>query len=111
MENQVKDIKQSFQKDKMVARALFMVFFLVVYSISKFLIIGLALFQLITLLLTEKPNEQVLKFSQNLSFYIYQIIKYVSFNSELKPFPFSSWPNEKMNMAESDPSEGMDKPE
>jgi len=107
MENRTKETANSFQKNTIVVRALFMVFFIVVYSISKFLIVGLALFQLLTVLLAEKPNEQVLKFSQGLSVYIYQVIQYVSFNSELKPFPFSAWPSDKTNMSDARNTEDM----
>lgn len=90
-----KAINQKLQKHKMVTRVLFMIFFIIVYGVSKFLIIGLALFQLITILMTEKPNEQVLGFTHGLSVYIMQIVQLLTFNSELKPFPFSPWPDVK----------------
>ncbi len=87
------EIKQSLQKNEILVRGLFMLFFIVIYSISKFLIIGIMLFQLVTVLLAEKPNEQILKFSQSLSVYIYQIVQFLSFNNEQRPFPFSKWPD------------------
>ncbi|MDC8444569.1 MAG: DUF4389 domain-containing protein [Nitrosomonas sp.] len=86
---------QKLQKNKLVTRTLFMVFFIIVYSISKFLVIGFAIFQLVTILMTEKLNAQVLRFTQGLSLYIFQITQFVTFNSETKPFPFSAWPNDK----------------
>jgi hypothetical protein len=95
MENEMKEFNQNLQKNKLVMRALFMVFFIVVYSVSKFLVIGFALFQLITILMTEKANIQVLRFTQGLSLYIYQITQFVTFNTEVKPFPFSVWPTDK----------------
>ncbi|MCB1985327.1 MAG: DUF4389 domain-containing protein, partial [Nitrosomonas sp.] len=85
--------KQSLQKNEILVRALFMLFFIVIYSISKFLVIGIMLFQFVTIVLSEKPNEQILKFSQCLGIYIYQIIQFLSFNSEQRPFPFSKWPD------------------
>ncbi|WP_281246243.1 DUF4389 domain-containing protein [Nitrosomonas marina] len=85
--------EKSLQKNEILVRGLFMLFFTVIYSISKFLIIGVMLFQFGTILMTEKPNEQILKFSNGLSAYIYQIIQFLSFNSEQRPFPFSKWPN------------------
>ncbi|GJL76257.1 MAG TPA: DUF4389 domain-containing protein [Nitrosomonas sp.] len=87
------EIKQSLQKNEILVRGLFMLFFIVIYSISKFLIVGIMLFQLAAVLLAEKPNEQILKFSQNLSIYIYQIVQFLSFNNEQRPFPFSKWPD------------------
>ncbi|SEQ94875.1 protein of unknown function [Nitrosomonas sp. Nm51] len=85
--------EKSIQKNEILIRGLFMLFFIVIYSISKFLIIGVMLFQFVTILLTEKPNEQILKFSYGLGAYIYQIIQFLSFNSEQRPFPFSKWPD------------------
>lgn len=90
-----KEVKQSLQKNEILVRVLLMLFFTVVYSISKFLVIGIMLFQFGTILLSEKPNEQILKFSMSLSTYIYQIIQFLSFNSEQQPFPFSKWPDSK----------------
>jgi Domain of unknown function (DUF4389) len=95
MEKEMKEFDQKLQKNKLVTRALFMVFFIIVYSVSKFLVIGFSLFQLVTILMTEKLNTQVLRFTQGLSLYIYQITQFVTFNSETKPFPFSAWPNDK----------------
>ncbi len=95
MEKEIKQINQQLQKHKMLLRSLYMIFFIVVYSVSKFLIIGLALFQLITIIMTEKPNEPILRLAQSLSIYIYQIIQFMTFNSEIKPFPFSTWPSSK----------------
>ncbi len=83
---------QTLQKNEILTRGLFMLFFVVIYGISKFLIIGIILFQFATIILTEKPNEQILKFSRSLGTYIFQIIRYLSFNSEQRPFPFHSWP-------------------
>ncbi|PTN11411.1 DUF4389 domain-containing protein [Nitrosomonas aestuarii] len=88
-----KELKQSLQRNEILIRGLFMLFFLVIYSISKFLIIGIMFFQLAAILLTEKPNEQILKFSQSLSVYIYQIVQFLSFNNEQRPFPFRKWPD------------------
>ncbi|MCB1937073.1 MAG: DUF4389 domain-containing protein [Nitrosomonas sp.] len=111
MDKQIKEMAQTFQKNKLVLRVFFMVFYIVIYSVSKFLIVGLALFQLVTILISEKPNEQVLKFSLGLSVYIYQIVQYVSFNSEIKPFPFSAWPNGRIDSTADQNPEVIEKSE
>ncbi|MCP5244452.1 MAG: DUF4389 domain-containing protein [Burkholderiales bacterium] len=88
-----KEVEQPSQRNEILVRAIFMLFFIVVYSISKFLVTGIMIFQFVSIMLTEKPNEQILKFSQGLSIYISQIIQFLSFNSEQRPFPFSKWPD------------------
>ena len=88
-----KEVKQPLEKNEILVRGLFMLFFIVIYSVSKFLIIGIMLFQFVTIMLIEKPNEQILKFSRSLGVYIYQIVQFLSFNNEQRPFPFSKWPD------------------
>jgi hypothetical protein len=87
------EIKQRLQKNETWQRILYMIFFIVIYGVSKVLIFAVMLFQFITIVLTGKTNEQLLKFSQSLSTFIYQIMIYLTFVSERRPFPFSVWPN------------------
>jgi hypothetical protein len=87
------EIKQRLQKNETWQRILYMLFFIFIYGFAKFLIFAIMLFQLVTLVITGKTNEQLLRFSQNLSTYIYQITIFLTFVSEQQPFPFSAWPN------------------
>ena len=87
------EIKQRIQKRENWQRGLFMLFFMFIYGFSNSLIIGILFFQFATLILTGKTNEFLLGFSQSLSIYIHQIINFLTFNSEQRPFPFSVWPN------------------
>jgi hypothetical protein len=86
------EIKQRLQKNETWQRALYMLFFIFIYGISKFLVIGVMLFQFLTTILTGNVNEQLLRFGQNLSTYLYQITIFLTYNSEQRPFPFSAWP-------------------
>jgi len=87
------EIKQRLQKNETWQRILYMIFFIIVYGFSKVLIFAVMLFQFITIVLTGKTNEQLLKFSQSLSTFIYQIMIFLTFVSEQRPFPFNAWPN------------------
>lgn len=84
-------------KDKWI-RLLFMVLFVIVASIAKIIIYIIAIFQFITLLFTNEPNKMLLEFSRNLSYYNYQIFLFLTYNSEVKPFPFTAWPTEIVNL-------------
>lgn len=88
------EIKQRLQKNETWMRALYMLFFIFVYGFAKFLIILVMLFQFFSIVLSGNTNTQLLKFSQNLATYVYQIITFLTFNSEQRPFPFSVWPSE-----------------
>lgn len=71
----------------------FMVFFIIVYTGAEVLIWGIALFQFGARLFTGETNPRLIDFGRSLSTYIYQILRFVSFNSEERPYPFSDWPS------------------
>jgi hypothetical protein len=48
--------------------------------------------------LTRRANDNLLSFGRSLSVYIYQIARYVTFNQEERPFPFSPWPTDSANV-------------
>lgn len=49
------------------------------------------LLQIASVLVTGKPNDNILKFGRNLALYTYHILSYMTFNSEILPWPFSEW--------------------
>ena len=53
----------------------------------------IAVFQFFSLLFSEKPNQPLVKFGQNLNTYQYQINQFLTVNSEVYPFPFADWPD------------------
>lgn len=67
----------------------------VLISIVLRLVIGITvLMQFGFLLLTGQLNEHLLDFGQKLSTYTYQVVRYLTFNSDEKPFPFGEWPHQ-----------------
>jgi len=74
------------------SRGLYMLFFMLAYTVAETLLGLLVVFQFIAALVTRKVNDPLHKFAANLSAYIYQILQFETFNSELRPFPFSDWP-------------------
>jgi len=50
-------------------------------------------FQFLVVLFTGKKNDKVLELGAQLSTYIYQIYRFLTFNSEEHPFPLSDWPS------------------
>lgn len=99
-------------------RGLFMVLFLIAYGAAKAVLYLIVFFQFFHTLLTGKPNNPLLDFSENLCAYLYEILLYISFNSNDLPFPFATWPNERggyeaeqvivTDAEESEPAEGTD---
>ena len=76
-------------------RALYMLLFAIAYSFAEAIIVLLAIFQFFAMLITGQVNELLLRFGKNLSVFMFDILEFQTFNSEIKPFPFSPWPDEE----------------
>ena len=73
-------------------RALLMLLFYVVLSVLR-LVVGLvALFQVISLLLTGQPNETLRHFGEGLGRYTHDLVAYLTCADDQAPFPFGPWP-------------------
>jgi hypothetical protein len=95
MKQQTKD--KIFAKDKWL-RALFMVMYLIIMFIVKIVLWFVIAFQFIAILFTDKPNKMLLEFSKSLSIYTYQMLMYLTYNAETKPYPLSSWPKSEADI-------------
>ncbi len=73
-------------------RGLFMLLFGLVFWIAEFLMVMVAAFQFGFVLFTGRTNERLLDFGDDLSRLFYQLVRYLTFNTDEKPFPFSDWP-------------------
>ena len=72
-------------------RVLYMILFAIAYSIAETAIIFLAIFQCIAVLIAGHVNEPLLRFGKNLGVFMFDILEFQTFNTELRPFPFSAW--------------------
>ena len=87
------EIKSSLTATDTWMRGLYMLLFTVIYSVTEFVLGLIVVFQFIHVLFSRDTNERLLDFSSDLSVYIYQILQFLTFNSEAKPYPFAVWPN------------------
>ncbi len=75
-------------------RGLYMLLFAFLLGVAKFVVFTVVMLQFLIVLFTGAPNAQLLALGQSLSSYIYQIILFLTFNSEEHPYPFSDWPTQ-----------------
>ena len=85
--------KNLMMKDKWV-RLFFMVVYAIVNYVVQLLIWALSAVQFIFVLLADRPNENLLRFTRELTAFSYYIIRYLTYNLEEKPYPFSPWSNQ-----------------
>lgn len=101
MPEQLDDLVENVRELSGWVRVLFVIFFIVVlHLIIGPLIVLLALAQGLFLVFTTKPNENLAGFGALLVAYVSQIINFVTFNSESRPFPFSDFPEGQVDPEE-----------
>jgi hypothetical protein len=88
-----KDIKKNLKNSSSWIRLLFMILFSIIYGTAVFVLWTIVLIQVFFSLITGSANGRLLPFSGQLSAYIYEILLYLAYNREEKPFPFSDWPS------------------
>jgi D-alanyl-lipoteichoic acid acyltransferase DltB (MBOAT superfamily) len=81
-------------RTQIIVRLLYTLLFLIVFSIVHTLINLTTLVQYILLLITKKPNEPVRRFANQLAAYGFRVMRYLTLNDNVRPFPFSEFPRE-----------------
>ncbi len=93
MSDELEEIVDNIKKSSAWIRVLFMlVFAAALYFIILPLILVLSIAQALFSILTGDSNANLRYFSATLELYISQIINFLTYNSEEKPFPFSDFP-------------------
>jgi len=72
-------------------RIFFMLIFSVIGELIRLLLWAVIILQVASTLLTGKPNQNILNFGRSLSLYTYHILLFLTFTTEIIPFPFSDW--------------------
>ena len=84
-------------------RVLFVGLFWIVFHLTQLVIAAVVIAQCVFTLVSGAPNAQLLSFGDSLSRYVQEILRYVTFNSDQQPFPFSEFPKSDIIIpAESD---------
>jgi hypothetical protein len=74
-------------------RLVFMIVMSVLYAVSRFVVGVVIVVQFFTVLFTGETNPRLKQLGQALATYTYQILQYLMFNTEQRPFPFDDeWP-------------------
>lgn len=79
------------RKDILI-RLLYTLLYLLIFEIIKLIVQIAVVFQYIFLLITLDYNRPVRDFSNKLASYTYDVIRYLTLNKNLRPFPFNDYP-------------------
>ena len=75
-----------------IQRTLYTILYLVIGRFITMLLLVITLAQAIYIWMEGEPNREIFKFSKAMAEYSKQLVEYVSFNSNIRPWPIGEWP-------------------
>lgn len=107
-------LKSNLTSSKHWLRLVFMLLFAAVLQLASLVMWILVAAQFLFSLITGEDNQHLRRFGHSLSTYIYDVLKFLCYSSEEKPFPFADWPisNEQVsaNDAQSPSTRAQEQP-
>jgi len=88
------DIVANLKQPSQWFRVAFMVVFAVVLYVVALVLTLLTVAQILFSLLTGSDNENLRALGKDLSTYVHQVLAFLTYNSDNKPFPFAAYPSE-----------------
>ncbi len=73
-------------------RLLYVVIFYIAGYLAGLLILVIGLVQIVHGFIKGQPHERLLVLSSGLNHYFFQVLQFITSNSDTKPYPFSDWP-------------------
>ncbi|EIF50044.1 MULTISPECIES: DUF4389 domain-containing protein [Sulfurovum] len=89
----MEEIETNEREKPGIARAVYILLYLIIGRFISMVLFVVAITQFIYTWLSGEPNEKILQFTEGLSEYAKQLVSYVGFNSDEKPWPFGDWPD------------------
>ncbi len=86
------DIKNNLKNVNQWTRIIYMILFTVIFNVASFVIGVVVLVQALFAVVTGGQNGNVQKLGSGLAHFIHEIVSFLTYTTEEKPFPFSSWP-------------------
>jgi len=87
------DIETNVKSRSTWLRLVFMIVVFALYAVSRVIVFAVVILQFLYVLFSGSTNPKLAGLGQSLAAYTYQIIRYLTFNSDDKPYPFDlEWP-------------------
>ncbi|WP_163834503.1 DUF4389 domain-containing protein [Spartinivicinus ruber] len=85
-------IKQNIKSDSQWLRLLFIVLYGIAYQVAELVVLFIVIIQVLFALFTGAPNQKLTQFVGGVNQFIFQILQFVTYKTDEKPFPFQDWP-------------------
>ncbi len=94
------NVEQNIKQPSTWKRGLYILLYSICFQLSATLLFFIVFFQFMAKLITAETNDQLRKLSRSLASYVYQLILFMSFNSNDKPYPYGDWPEGELEIVE-----------
>lgn len=89
----MEEIETNEREKPGIVRALYILLYLIIGRFISMVLFVIAITQYIYSWLTGEPNDKILYFTEGLAVYTKQLVSYVGFNTDEKPWPLGDWPD------------------
>jgi len=100
-----KKTKNTEKNAEIFSRIFYTVLFCFIGWVTLWVFTFVVLIQFGFLLITGQVNQNLKGFNKEIGLFLYDMIKYLSFQSDVKPFPFRDWPYDEENSNKSELSD------
>ena len=76
-----------------IDRILYTILYLIIGRFISMVLFVITITQFIYSWLGDEPNDKILIFTEGMAEYTKQLVEYVGFNTNTKPWPIGDWPN------------------
>ncbi len=87
------ELKENVSDKNTWLRLLFMILFAVVLALSDLLLGAIVILQFGFVLFSRRPNDELLDFGAQLARFRYHVVRYLTYNTEDRPWPWVTWPD------------------
>jgi len=90
------ELKHNLTAGETWIRGLFILLFAFFLVIARIVTAAVVVIQFLFTVFTGKTNDNLRALGVSLSHYIYQCLLFLTYNSDVRPFPFEDWPESKI---------------
>lgn len=87
------ELKENVSDKNTWLRLLFMILFAVVLGLSDLVLLVIVILQFGFVLFSRQKNDELLDFGAQLARFRYHVVRYLTYNTEDRPWPFVTWPD------------------
>lgn len=86
-------MKSHLKSESTWMRLLYTALFAIIFNIAEAVVVVVFAIQFLSRLFTGRVNERLRALGQTLATYLYEIVLYITFQSDERPYPFGPWPH------------------